>query len=183
MSPRLFWFVVGAGAATWWHKHHDESHHIQQGSGPSHGGCSSQSNKSWGQGAPNNGGVGLSANPMASSNSNSQAQPTNGSWNTSLSSRIPSWSGGFGVDMSPPQATPEQATSSVVFEERKKIMDLGQHIGNTVSELSEATLDTLMSSAAALKAKLTEQRLQRERLEQERKQEEEYRRMNPPRYV
>ncbi|KAJ7486101.1 hypothetical protein B0H11DRAFT_2016945 [Mycena galericulata] len=64
-------------------------------------------------------------------------------------------------------------------QERARIREVSRSAGDTVAELSEATLNTVLQATEALKAKMAEHRALRE---QERQLEEE-RRRNPPRYV
>ncbi|KAJ6621799.1 hypothetical protein B0H10DRAFT_2214858 [Mycena sp. CBHHK59/15] len=64
-------------------------------------------------------------------------------------------------------------------QERARIRELSQSAGDTVAELSEATLNTIIQATEVLKAKMAERRVL---WEEERKVEEE-RRRNPPRYV
>ncbi|KAJ7677424.1 hypothetical protein B0H17DRAFT_112460 [Mycena rosella] len=64
-------------------------------------------------------------------------------------------------------------------QERDRVRQFSQTAGDTVAELSEATLNTILQATEALKAKMAEHRAFRE---EERRIEEE-RRRNPPRYV
>ncbi|KAJ7767529.1 hypothetical protein DFH07DRAFT_808812 [Mycena maculata] len=64
-------------------------------------------------------------------------------------------------------------------QERARVREFSQTAGDTVAELSEATLNTILQATEALKAKMAEHRAIRE---EERRIEEE-RRRNPPRYV
>ncbi|KAF7298989.1 hypothetical protein MIND_00847100 [Mycena indigotica] len=63
--------------------------------------------------------------------------------------------------------------------ERAKVREFSQAAGDTVAELSEATLNTILQATEALKAKMAEHRALREA---ERRMEEE-RRRNPHRLV
>ncbi|KAJ7128233.1 hypothetical protein C8R43DRAFT_1027484 [Mycena crocata] len=64
-------------------------------------------------------------------------------------------------------------------QERERVKQFSQTAGDTVAELSEATLNTILQATEALKAKMAEHRAWRE---EERRLEEE-RRRNPPRLV
>ncbi|KAK7449335.1 hypothetical protein VKT23_013476 [Stygiomarasmius scandens] len=189
MSPRLLWFIVGAGAATWWHKHHEYERvrygqaHGDNGYRPSCGSFDARFSVG--------GGNGVNTSVESNSGPDGRPEPKGMSWSSRSPWELKSW--GWNPDR-PGLAPPVPQSSDVptpamdqeqlaVINEQRKFAEMTKHIGNTVSEFSEATLDSLMNNAAALKAKLAEQRQQREQQELERKREEEYRRMNPPRYV
>ncbi|THV01130.1 hypothetical protein K435DRAFT_963674 [Dendrothele bispora CBS 962.96] len=199
MGSGLLWFFVGAGAATWYQKHHDLEHARYWGYGP-------YSREYYGhRSSPAGCGHASSMNPPVETSSATSDGPgdltsesrgrnwpshppwegRSWGWGPGPRGPLPSHAphqGGEPASNSPAAGAPNQDQLTFVME-RERIMDMSRNIGNTVSELSESALDTLMDSAAALKAKLAEQRRQREQLELERKQEEEHRRMNPPRYV
>ncbi|KAF8171925.1 hypothetical protein K438DRAFT_1851904 [Mycena galopus ATCC 62051] len=64
-------------------------------------------------------------------------------------------------------------------QERARVRQFSRNAEDTVVELSEVTLNTILQATEALKAKMAEHRALRE---EERRLEEE-RRRNPPRYV
>ncbi|RDB20886.1 hypothetical protein Hypma_012062 [Hypsizygus marmoreus] len=64
-------------------------------------------------------------------------------------------------------------------EEKERVLALSQKAGDKMTELSEATLDTVLQTVEVLKAKLAEHRAEREK----RAAEEEERRKNPPHLV
>ncbi|KAJ7095651.1 hypothetical protein C8R44DRAFT_890049 [Mycena epipterygia] len=64
-------------------------------------------------------------------------------------------------------------------QERARVQQFSKSAGDTIAELSEVTLNTILQATEALKAKMAEQRALREA---ERRLEEE-RRRTPPRYV
>ncbi|KAJ7451560.1 hypothetical protein FB451DRAFT_701475 [Mycena latifolia] len=64
-------------------------------------------------------------------------------------------------------------------QERERVRQFSQTAGDTVAELSEATLNTILQATQALKAKMAEHRA----LQEEERRLEEERRRNPPRYV
>ncbi|KAI0791084.1 hypothetical protein C8Q75DRAFT_759232 [Abortiporus biennis] len=76
-------------------------------------------------------------------------------------------------------------------EEQQKLDELGKKANETFEELSEATLDKLMSAIISLKAKLAENRAQREHQarqlqalkEEQARQYEEWRRQQPPTHL
>ncbi|KAG6854263.1 hypothetical protein C0991_008956 [Blastosporella zonata] len=64
-------------------------------------------------------------------------------------------------------------------DDQKRLAELRASAGDKLAELSEATLDTVLTTVEVLKAKLAEHRAERDRqLEEERRQNE-----NPPRLV
>ncbi|THV01124.1 hypothetical protein K435DRAFT_963670 [Dendrothele bispora CBS 962.96] len=188
----LLWFIVGAGAATWYHKHRDIERARYWGHGPQ------AFNREYGPGPGRQESLGRSGNvnagPVEASWSvEVTSEPRGWSWPSNSSWEGRSWGWGPSGPGGPPQAgdtatnspvtPPPDQDPSVLVRERERIIDMSRHIGNTVNDLSESTLETLMDSAAALKAKLAEQRRHQEQLELQLKKEEEYRRMNPPRHV
>ncbi|KAL0567768.1 hypothetical protein V5O48_014227 [Marasmius crinis-equi] len=102
MSPRIFWFILGAGAATWWSKHH-------------------------------------------------QMHCTNG--NGFYRHHIASHSQPSGI------ANPQWEA------DRERMRDVTRQVGNTVTDMSEASLDMLLTTVQSLKKKLAQHRLERERMQ------------------
>ncbi|KAK7051216.1 hypothetical protein VNI00_004716 [Paramarasmius palmivorus] len=132
MSPRLFWFFIGAGAATWWHKHHQYS-------------VFSECHR-----------------------------------------RRTDYHIGTGASNDTSQAAGQASSHQDWAEERARIREVSRQVGDTVTEISEATLDTLLASVQAMKDRLAQNRLERERfeVEQRRQMEEAQRRSpSPTRYV
>jgi len=115
---RIFWFLIGAGAATWWHHSSALRDHRAQY---------------------------------------------------------------FPCIMNPPRSTsdvpPRQAPSGSTWDnhqrdweqDRERLKQLQKRAGETVADLSESTLDSIVAGAESLKAKLAELRAERERLEAEKK--------------
>ncbi|KAJ3483112.1 hypothetical protein NLI96_g6539 [Meripilus lineatus] len=76
-------------------------------------------------------------------------------------------------------------------EDRKRMNDFGRQAQETFTELSEATLDSLLTTIEMLKAKLAEQKAQREKEDRElealrqeqQRQYEEWKRQQPPRHI
>jgi len=54
-------------------------------------------------------------------------------------------------------------------QDRERLRHLQKRAGETVADLSESTLDSIVAGAESLKAKLAELRAERERLEAEKK--------------
>ncbi|KAI0793913.1 hypothetical protein C8Q74DRAFT_1346947 [Fomes fomentarius] len=124
-TSRLFWFIVGAGTATWWHAHkahqgwyearHCGRDRIPQNAYPA-------------PGAPGPSG------PMQAQDQ--QQQPAPGT-----------------IDKWDREQAPEK--------------DVVQQATDTITELSEATLNNLLVTVESLKAKLAEHRAQREQQDRE----------------
>ncbi|ESK83494.1 hypothetical protein Moror_4879 [Moniliophthora roreri MCA 2997] len=72
-------------------------------------------------------------------------------------------------------------------EERARIREVSRQVGDTVTEISEATLDTLLASVQVMKDRLAQRRLERERFEAEQRriqmEESQRRSPSPTRYV
>ncbi|KAI0792095.1 hypothetical protein C8Q75DRAFT_805137 [Abortiporus biennis] len=76
-------------------------------------------------------------------------------------------------------------------DERKKLNDFSKKANETFQEISEATLDSLLSTVEGLKARLAENRAERERQAQElqalkeeqMRQYEEWKKQQPPRHI
>ncbi|KAK1228854.1 hypothetical protein PQX77_008096 [Marasmius sp. AFHP31] len=116
MCPRLFWFVVGAGAATWWSKHHQQRWHRDGGSG------------FYSRHIEASGTAG--ANPSLNATSGTQQ------WDA----------------------------------DRARLQEVGRQVGDTVTDLSEASLDMLLTTVQSMKEKLAQHRMDRERFEAEQRQ-------------
>ncbi|KAF8074898.1 hypothetical protein FPV67DRAFT_603475 [Lyophyllum atratum] len=71
---------------------------------------------------------------------------------------------------------PAEVSNNDWDEEKQRVAELSQSAGDKLAELSEATLDTVLTTVEVLKAKLAEHRAERDKkMEEERK--------NPPRLV
>ncbi|KAF9005923.1 hypothetical protein BDQ17DRAFT_1540556 [Cyathus striatus] len=68
-------------------------------------------------------------------------------------------------------------------EEKEKIAVFSSYAADSVTELTETTLDSILNTAQALKQNLVEYRLQREREQKERQRQLEEQQKNPPRLV
>ncbi|GLB41884.1 hypothetical protein LshimejAT787_1004840 [Lyophyllum shimeji] len=71
----------------------------------------------------------------------------------------------------------ELSNSTEWNEEKQRMAELSRSAGDKLAELSEATLDTVLTTVEVLKAKLAEHRAERD------KQLQDERRKNPPRPV
>ncbi|KAF5380800.1 hypothetical protein D9757_007122 [Collybiopsis confluens] len=154
----FLWFFLGAGAATWYSKHHDRQWGSHQWGHRWNDRCDNHGPAS--QAAPSD------APPQTPVNVNSSAS------SPSSSSAPFQGAGSTAAPASDPWAT-----------EKERMREIGAQVGVNVLEFSESTLDTLLSSIQNMKAKVVQQRFEREKLEAEQKRLAEEQRMNPPRYV
>lgn len=141
MTFRLFWFIVGAGTATWWMKHHEVPQPQYQVTYPD-----SQKRDKSRECAANQPSVTLT-----------ECQR----WG---------WGHRWG----------HNKTQAEWDEDRAKMVALSRQATDTMGEVSEAALDTLLTTVTALKSKLAEVRAQRE---QEQKRMEEQRKQQPARWL
>jgi len=82
-----------------------------------------------------------------------------------------------------PWGYPESHRDRQWEEEKLKLQAIGQQAEDVMAKLSEATLDSVMSTMEALKLKLAEHRAQREAAQRQLEQELEEQRKNPHRFV
>ncbi|KAF9257925.1 hypothetical protein L218DRAFT_1080691 [Marasmius fiardii PR-910] len=111
MSPGFFWFILGAGTATWW------SHHRQHCDGPYR------------------------------------------------RRRLPE----AGPTQSQAPVTTYAGTAQWEAD-RARFMEVSRQVGDTVTDMSEASLDMLLTTVQAMKERLAQHRMERERAEAERRQ-------------
>ncbi|KXN84263.1 hypothetical protein AN958_12836 [Leucoagaricus sp. SymC.cos] len=164
---RLLWFFIGAGAATWWHKHR-EMH-----------------NSSWTWGHcrraaihnnPNN--VPIATAPVAEgSAANQSANTPDSSFSfkdiPKTINNIPPAGWGWG----------ERKETERYQEEQDRLAELRRQTTEVMSDMTEATLESILSGAEALKAKLVATREQRKKQEEQLKREIEEQARNPPRLI
>ncbi|KAJ7134850.1 hypothetical protein C8R44DRAFT_730180 [Mycena epipterygia] len=151
MSPRFLWFFLGAGVGAWWATNKKINVDCQ---------------------------IHRTLAPPMSSQPSQQMAPPNGSEPRPEMLDHQTLSDIWDRE----RVRVRQTTynhSDVWDQERERVRQFSQSAGDTVAELSEATLNTIMQATEALKAKMAEHRALRE---EERRMEEE-RRRNPPRYV
>jgi len=83
----------------------------------------------------------------------------------------------------PPQTMPFGWSNQQWEEEKEKMWAMGRQAGDTASELSEATLEHVLSTVETLKAKLAEHRAERERQHKHFEQQMEQQKKEPRHYV
>ncbi|KAF9453618.1 hypothetical protein P691DRAFT_719478 [Macrolepiota fuliginosa MF-IS2] len=160
---RIVWFLIGAGTATWWIKHRDVHHFSQWGH------CRRLAIE----------------NATANANMSTTAQPANGSPESSFSfkdiprtiNNIPpaaaSWNWGWG----------ERKEAQKYQEEQDNLAELRRQATDAMTEMTEATLDSILAGAEALKVKLAESREQRKKQEALLQKQIEEQSRNPPRLI
>ncbi|KAJ7672646.1 hypothetical protein B0H17DRAFT_1141183 [Mycena rosella] len=82
-----------------------------------------------------------------------------------------------------PWGYPESHRDRQWEEEKRKLQAIGQQAEDVMAKLSEATLDSVMTTMEALKVKLAEHRAQREQAQRQLEEELEEQRKNPHRFV
>ncbi|KAJ7449590.1 hypothetical protein FB451DRAFT_1566921 [Mycena latifolia] len=82
-----------------------------------------------------------------------------------------------------PWGYPESHRDRQWEEEKRKLQAIGQQAEDVMAKLSEATLDSVMSTMEALKLKLAEHRAQRELAQRQLEEALEEQRKNPHRFV
>ncbi|KZT65618.1 hypothetical protein DAEQUDRAFT_759225 [Daedalea quercina L-15889] len=169
-GSRLLWFVFGAGAATFWIKSH-EAHEWRS--------------RCWRDRIPQDAYPVPQALPPAYANSSAAtAQPEEHTGEKECKKRRGwGWSSreGYKSWPSPPPAQEAQAQAAATpapapaphvlpapmptdrwEEERHRVQQLSKQATDTISELSEATLDSVLTTVQTLKVKLAEARKERE---------------------
>ncbi|KAF9022818.1 hypothetical protein BDZ89DRAFT_1137113 [Hymenopellis radicata] len=158
MGGGFFWFLIGAGTATMFTKH-QQYHQRQQdayGPGPSpscrrHAVPPPSPNPSPAPNAAPPSGWGWGAGPVTQA-VEQQQQPQS-------HPQPPRYEGrGFWGRRDAPPSSPE--------DRERDFRQLRNQAGDAMTEFSEATLDTLMTTIQAAKAKLADRRVQREAEEQ-----------------
>ncbi|KAG6895857.1 hypothetical protein C0992_011996 [Termitomyces sp. T32_za158] len=71
------------------------------------------------------------------------------------------------------RAVNDVAPEHMSNDDKKRLAELGASAGDKLVELSEATLDTVLTSVEVLKAKLAEHRAEREKQHEERRRKDE----------
>jgi len=122
---RVFWFILGAGVATWWHHSSAMREHRAQ-----YFPCLMQQRRVEGQNGERSGNT---------------SRPSNSSWG-------PTHDGTVGWNQR------EWET------DKERLRDLQKRAGEAAVDLSDSTLDSIVSAAESLKAKLAAHRAQREQL-------------------
>jgi len=171
---RLIWFILGGVAATWWMKHKEMRTHerymghcvrrqpVQPASPPEMNGDTSQQNQNQSQNTPP---------PPPPPASRTQ------------------WGGNAEAQYQSPTANPTPPPMPFGWsnqqweEEKEKMWAMGRQAGDTASELSEATLEHVLSTVETLKAKLAEHRAEREQQRKLFEQQMEEQKKEPRHYV
>ncbi|KAI0923839.1 hypothetical protein AcW1_006686 [Taiwanofungus camphoratus] len=181
-GARLFWFVAGAATAGFWIKSHQahewRERYCQRACIPQQAYTVPNALPPVSATSPS---VNEGSTPDVSADANVNA-PTNQASGGALEQRGRTWgwgwgcgsNSGFGPTMgldrgrgsdraqqmshTPPTPMPTDRWE----EEKHRMQAIGKQATDTVSDLSEATLETLLSTVQALKAKLAESRAQRD---------------------
>ncbi|KAJ7623315.1 hypothetical protein FB45DRAFT_925256, partial [Roridomyces roridus] len=82
-----------------------------------------------------------------------------------------------------PWGYPEAHRDRQWEEEKVKLQELGRQAEDVMTKFSESTLDSIMTTVEALKAKLAEHRAQREQAQRQIEKQLEEQRNNPHRFV
>ncbi|PCH44226.1 hypothetical protein WOLCODRAFT_138840 [Wolfiporia cocos MD-104 SS10] len=151
-SSRLVWFLIGAASASFYFKAHERhawkahrclSDRLPPPAAPAESGAAAQGKDtvvvqgngwSWGS----HSGCRSVRHPVPEPEQQAQPAPV-------------------------PHIPPPPMPSDRWEEDHLRVHALGKQAGNTISELSEATLDSVLSTVQSLKAKLAETRAQHER--------------------
>jgi len=167
---RLVWFILGGVAATWWIKHKEMRAHERY-----MGYCARQPIQPAAPPAP-------APSPEMNGNAPSQNQNTNVPPRTH-------WGGNPEAHYEASRATPSPPPMPFGWsnqqweEEKEKMWAMGRQAGDTMSELSESTLENVLSTVESLKAKLAEHRAEREQQRKLFEQQMEERKKEPRHYV
>ncbi|KAJ7180541.1 hypothetical protein C8R46DRAFT_1069797 [Mycena filopes] len=159
---RTVWFLIGAATATWW-IHHKEAHR--------------QTHERY---------FGHCFRPPVP-----PIQPRQPDSPPVMTAEPPRWPRPQDVpstinNMPPaplPWGYPESHRDRQWEEEKLKLQAIGRQADEVMTKLSEATLETVMTTMEALKLKLAEHRAQREEAQRQLEQQLEEQRRNPHRFV
>ncbi|KAH9888818.1 hypothetical protein C8Q73DRAFT_708348 [Cubamyces lactineus] len=195
-SARIFWFILGAGTATWWHCHHDAHawqqaracwrDRIPQNAYPAPGSAFPGPVN----GPPPSGEAAGPTPAQMQDQTQAQAQPQAhgqgqgtwerwgwGPWGRDARAQQqqqqdahgrPGW-GAWGARDNRPEGAwgPPMPVPGTFERPGQGEKDIVQQATDTITELSEATLNNLLVTVESLKAKLAEHRAQREQQERE----------------
>jgi len=140
---RFFWFLIGAGVATFWIKSKEENRERAMGMGW-WGHCHRQAI----QAAP------APVQSYEQSPAHASARP----WGWRPDER---WANG--AHPAPRAVASDSAQSPIAEGGMRSQQETGKQAGDKLVELSEATLDTVLTTVEVLKAKLAEHRAEREK--------------------
>ncbi|KAJ6621360.1 hypothetical protein B0H10DRAFT_2018150 [Mycena sp. CBHHK59/15] len=157
---RLIWFALGAASATLWITRKEAHCHTNE---RYFGHCF----------RPPVQNIQQRPEPQAGTGDASQWRPRD----------IPSAINNIPPAPSLPWGYPEMHRDRQWEEEKIKLQALGKQAEDVMAQLSESTLDSLMATMEALKAKLAEHRAQREEAQRQLEKQLEEQRKNPHRFV
>ncbi|KAF8909402.1 hypothetical protein CPB84DRAFT_1766051 [Gymnopilus junonius] len=149
---RILWFALGAVTAAWWIKRKDSDRHV-------FGHCRRLPPQYY---PPTDSTVPPSTSPVT--------------WPQTFSD-IPR-----AINNIPPAADPSSASRSewLSDEERERLANLSRQATDAMVDLTESTLESVLTTAQSLKAKLAEHRAQRQSQQKAIEQQLEEKRKTPP---
>ncbi|KAF5362440.1 hypothetical protein D9756_002417 [Leucocoprinus leucothites] len=156
---RLLWFIVGAGAATWWHKHHEMHKH------------------EWTWGHCRRAAI---QNPPPNTPPSTDGSDANTSDSSFSLKNLPR-----SINNIPPAgwSWAERQEAEKYKEQQDHLADLRKQATDAMSDMTEATLESILSGAEALRAKLIASRELRKKQEEQLKREIAEQEKNPPRLI
>jgi len=165
---RFVWFILGGIAATWWFKHKEMRAYERYA-----GYCVQKPVLPAALPAP-----GPEMNETSPSQSQNQNAPPRTYWggNTQAQYEAPRAS-------PPPAAMPFGWNNQQWEEEKERMWAMGRQAGDTMSELSETTLENVLSTVESLKAKVAEHRAEREQQRKLFEQQMQEQKKEPRHYV
>jgi len=171
-GSRIFWFVFGAGAATFWHKSH-EAHEwrarhcfrLPQEAYPAPSVLPPSIRST--EVSPSS----IAVDAVDDSEPKTEASRRSWGWSWSSDKGYKSWGQQPRAQLPAqpeaqlmPQAPPHVPPPPMPVDrwDEQRVQALGKQATDTISELSEATLDSVLATVQSLKTKLAENRAQRE---------------------
>ncbi|KAH7914848.1 hypothetical protein BJ138DRAFT_1143092 [Hygrophoropsis aurantiaca] len=161
---RIFWFIIGAGAATFWHRSREIREHRGQF------GCVMQNRR-------------LNAPGEFSAPASASTPPANVSTPYQDPAPVPQ-PGGW--DWTAPQRSSDGTVgwNQQDWDENKERMkQLQKRAEDVMADMSESTLDSIVSTVETLKGKIAEHRAEREQQQKRLEEELERQKKEPRRYV
>lgn len=181
---RLFWFILGAGVATYWHRSYEMHAHGHYWH------CLSHANRRRIDDAQ------VQQHPVTAANTT--ASVPSGTVAVSTSSMPTAFPSPFDSGMQPIAPQPPRwawanasQSSDGTFgwnqkeweEDKERLRDFQRRAQDTMVEMSESTLDSILSTVESMKKKLAEHRTLREQHQRQYEEEFERARKEPRRYV
>jgi len=180
----LLWFIIGAGAATYWHRSHEMHAHGHYWH------CVSHANRRRIEDVQAQQQAAATTHSDASVPSSNAPAPSL-STSAALSSQF-----GNGMQPTPPQpprwawANASQSSDGTFGwnqkeweEDKERLRELQRRAQDTMVEMSESTLDSILSTVESMKGKLAEHRALREQQQKQYEDELERAKKEPRRYV